>query len=281
MEIETRLLYYNLSGSAIGFVEWSSIYKDSVWTFEGMRTIDTYSVSYILEGCCRYKEPGGVDMSFGPGDLFFCFPDVPHRIEPSPGCQFSELWITFGGPVFDLWCLANLISRERFHIHLEPVEYWLGRFRGLFDGVGNEAQDQLTVVCALQALLAEMLLQQNQGRLSREDIEWLRAAKLAVGAIERSEDLDLPAIASHLNMSYSSFRRRFAELAGTPPGRYHTDRLMKQACRAMSESHITNKELAEKYGFCNEFHFSERFKQIVGISPREFRSRLRDNRGDG
>ena len=279
MDIETQLLYYNLNGSAIGFVEWSSIYKNSVWTFEGLRTIDTYSVTYILEGRCRYIEPGAEDLQFGPGNLFFCFPDVPHRIEPVAGSQFSEVWVTFGGPVFDLWCSANLLDRRQFHFHLDPVEYWLGRFQSLFAGVGSEAHDQLLIVCALQSLLAEMMSLQSQGRRSREDIEWLNAARLAIDSVERSEDLEIPDIAFRMNMSYSNFRRRFVQLAGTPPGRYHMERLMQRACRSMSESSITNKELAEQYGFCNEFHFSERFKQIVGISPREFRRRLRSNRG--
>ena len=39
----------------------------------------------------------------------------------------------------------------------------------------------------------------------------------------------------------------------------------------MQEQNLTNKEIAYRLGFCDEFHFSHRFKQIMGKSPQRFR----------
>ena len=39
----------------------------------------------------------------------------------------------------------------------------------------------------------------------------------------------------------------------------------------MTERNLNNKEIAETLGFYDEFHFSRRFHQITGQSPRQFR----------
>ena len=35
---------------------------------------------------------------------------------------------------------------------------------------------------------------------------------------------------------------------------------------------LTNKEIAEKVGFHNEFYYSKVFKQYTGLSPREYKT---------
>ncbi|BDI28256.1 hypothetical protein CCAX7_003070 [Capsulimonas corticalis] len=273
LNIETRQLHYTSAKSPIGFVEWSCIYQDSHWNFEGMRTLDLYAMSYILEGRCRYTDPDGLELFLESGDLLFCAPGSRNRMEPAPGRQFSEVWVTFGGPIFDLWRDAKLLSHSKMLLHLEPLDYWLGRFEGLFEG----NRDQIQLVSAVQALLADMLPSDQSWQSNVEDREWLGMAKKLLTSVERAEDLDLVGIATEMNMSYSSFRRKFTALSHISPGRYHMTMLIERACQWMSESHITNKEIAERCGFCNEFHFSQRFKQIVGVPPREFRRRAHGN----
>jgi AraC-like DNA-binding protein len=75
-------------------------------------------------------------------------------------------------------------------------------------------------------------------------------------------------------MSAETFRKKFARLAGTPPWRYRMTQVIERACRLVHEGRLTNKEIAERLGFNDEFHFSRRFKQITGRSPREFRKLL-------
>lgn len=42
----------------------------------------------------------------------------------------------------------------------------------------------------------------------------------------------------------------------------------------MQQTDLSDKQIAAELGFCDEFHFSRRFKQITGRSPRAFRSGL-------
>ena len=75
-------------------------------------------------------------------------------------------------------------------------------------------------------------------------------------------------------MGYETFRKKFSRLEGVAPAKYRMRRLIDRACELMHEPELTNKQIAFKLGFANEFYFSRRFKQITGASPRTFRQRL-------
>jgi AraC-like DNA-binding protein len=87
-------------------------------------------------------------------------------------------------------------------------------------------------------------------------------------------DLDPDALRRRTGLPYDRFRRRFTRLAGTPPARYRVQRLIDRACELMQLGVLTDKQIASELGFCDPFHFSRRFKQLVGCSPRQFRLRL-------
>jgi len=42
----------------------------------------------------------------------------------------------------------------------------------------------------------------------------------------------------------------------------------------MQGGNLTDRQIAERLGFCDEFYFSRRFKQLTGRSPRQFREEL-------
>ncbi|MGO8671468.1 MAG: helix-turn-helix domain-containing protein [Capsulimonadaceae bacterium] len=274
IDTRTRLVFRSRVRTPVGYVGRSSVYDDSKWSFEGFRSIPFYSLTYILRGSCRYSEPTGREVTFGPGDVFFCFPGVPHRIDPAGPDGFAEFWISFNGPAFDLWREARILDPARFYVHVEPVDQWLDRYEGLFANARHDHFGMLALVGGLQELLAETLAQQPADSVQSVDQVWIAEAKARIDAVARFEDLDMSDISLKMRMSYSNFRRKFVTLAGMPPRRYHTSRLIETACEWMTASNLSSKEIAQRLGFCNEFHFSKRFKQFMGVSPREYRTNL-------
>jgi AraC-like DNA-binding protein len=75
-------------------------------------------------------------------------------------------------------------------------------------------------------------------------------------------------------MSYDGFRKRFTRATGLPPARYRGTRLIDRACELMQQGALTDRQIAEQLGFCDEFYFSRRFKQVTGRRPRQFRASL-------
>jgi len=50
--------------------------------------------------------------------------------------------------------------------------------------------------------------------------------------------------------------------------------IMRRACSQLSETNDSVAHTAEHFGFHDQFHFSRRFKQEIGMSPSSFRRQL-------
>ena len=78
-----------------------------------------------------------------------------------------------------------------------------------------------------------------------------------------------------LNRSYSLFRKRFLMLTGKSPGKFRTLEIMRRACTQLSETNDSLALIAEQLGFHDQFHFSQRFKKEIGISPSAFHRQVK------
>lgn len=78
-------------------------------------------------------------------------------------------------------------------------------------------------------------------------------------------------LAKLANLSPSRFHTVFRELTGTGPMEYQKKLRLNAAFRFVMTTDEKLKSIAEKTGFCNEFHLSRDFRRNYGKSPREYR----------
>jgi AraC-like DNA-binding protein len=271
--IRTRLVVSKPLEAPVGGISLAGFIRHS----RGLRKpriLGSYAVVYLIEGEGHYRDASH-QVSLREGDLLVIFPDIAHTYGPGPGQRWSEFYIVFHGPVFDLWREKGLLDPARPVIHLEAIDYWTRRLTSSVDGASAvpSAAQALTAVCRLQQVLGEALAGAS-GTLEASDREWLtRATALLEGDSARTAP-PLEEVAGMLGMSYALFRKRFAALAGVPPAKYRMRRLIDRACQLIHQRDLSIKEVADACGFADEFHFSRRFRQVMGMPPREFRKRL-------
>src|SRR5277367_6305722 len=123
-------LYANIERQPLGqmigaFIGWNL----DLLNRKELRYHDRYNLVYTLQGECTYVDADWNRRTFGPGDGFFVFPDVPSLYGPTPGHDWAQLCIGFDGATFHAWRTAGVFSPERISFRLQPVDYWVGRMK--------------------------------------------------------------------------------------------------------------------------------------------------------
>lgn len=274
MEWHAPLRVRNAARSPLGRISLAGFIPDG----EGipdtpLRVLGSYAVVYLLDGSGRFQDEFGLDFRVRAGDLLVIFPDVAHTYGPGRRERWTEFYLCFDGPVFDLWRDSGLLNPAQPLHHLAPIEHWARRFEAVLGAPRRPGHaPPLLEVCRLQAVLSEALLAGRHG-FGGEEADWAdRACARLESDLERG--LDLEDLAGELGMSYDGFRKRFARVVGMSPARYRGSRIVDRACELMQGGLLTDREIAEMLGFCDEYYFSRRFKQVTGVSPRRFRASL-------
>lgn len=238
-----------------------------------MRQLSTYALVYVISGSGRFESPAAGRHELHAGDVILVFPGVPHRYEPDPDSGWSEIYLLFTGPVFDLWQTGGVICPERPVFHAAPAVEWVRRISEILPVARDSrlsASASTQAVCQLQHLLADMLALQ-QAPIGYGEEAWLDRARALLEALPYP---GLPAIARQSGVSPDSFRKRFRALSGQTVSDYRTQVLVRRAKSLLEQHRLRDAEIADALGFHDAAHFSKRFKQVAGMAPRAFRAQL-------
>ena len=70
--------------------------------------------------------------------------------------------------------------------------------------------------------------------------------------------------AQTMGQSYDAFRKKYTRLTGRAPKQFMMNRVMEQAAQLLIETSRSINDIADELGFCDQFHFSKRFKSHTG-----------------
>ncbi len=233
-----------------------------------MRAFPQYVLLLTAGGRAWFRDATGRRATLGSGDVLVLVPGVAHAFAPEPGTIWDEFYLIFSGPAFVPWFDQRLLSSDRPILHVDPVAYWLARFRGIADV--TDVHPPYAAIARLHTLIADLLTHADGAGRSAADRAWLTQACSQLGSDSRPS---LELIAHRLKCSSQIFRKRFRALAGIPPGAWRERRRLDAACDLLRTHPVA--VVASRLGFCDPFHFSRRFRQRHGISPQGFRRAVR------
>jgi AraC-like DNA-binding protein len=109
--------------------------------------------------------------------------------------------------------------------------------------------------------------------VSREVEEFNRRLLRARDAMDRSyaEPLDVRAVAAVAHVSEAHFIRSFRAVFGETPHRYLQRRRVERAMFLLRETERSVTDVCMDVGFSSLGTFSRTFRDIVGVSPSEYR----------
>jgi AraC family transcriptional regulator len=109
------------------------------------------------------------------------------------------------------------------------------------------------------------------GRLSPTELARLQAHVDA----HLEQRLSVEDLARVLDLGYASFARRLKAAIGLNPMQYLIQRRVECCKRLLTDPQWTLADIAYRAGFSNQAHFSTTFRAQLGVTPSEFRQRLR------
>lgn len=244
-------------------------------SFSSMRILGSYALVYLTAGEGHYQFKGQAKLPCRAGDLLIVFPEIAHAYGPPKGRKWSEIYVVFEGPVFDLWRNQGLLSPARPLLTLPPSPIHAKRMKEIaHTKKGLGPADRLSRVCELQCFMASVLFTNAASDDSAGAPAWPLWLDAATEIMRAEPALDLPAISRRIGLSYETFRKSFRAFTGESPAKFHNRIIFEEARKLMYEQRLSNKALADRLGFCDEFHFSRRFHLATGHTPSQFRRSL-------
>lgn len=87
----------------------------------------------------------------------------------------------------------------------------------------------------------------------------------------QEESLSLQDVAEYAGVSRNYFSTVFKEYTGKKYWDYLSEYRIEEAKKLLKETGKTNYEIALEIGYKSEYHFSRKFKQVAGVSPKDYR----------
>lgn len=209
------------------------------------------------------------------GDVVVLLPGRSHQYEPSTAAPWEWWWLHVGGSAAGslavrLRGLAGPVRR----LGADPVI--TARFAELVTAssaaeVTADPAEQLFLDATAHALLATMIR-----AVETRDAEITGFGRTLVPVTTWILDhLDTPfslaELAAVSGWSPAQLSRITQRDLGMSPIYYATALRMRQASRLLRDSDLSVAAVAGMVGFDDPLHFSRRFRQVVGVSPRAYR----------
>lgn len=242
---------------------------------ETMRVMGSYGLIYMVEVDGFYVDELGTCCDLSSGDVVWIHPGVAHAYGPKEGRNWTQVYIILEGLQWQHWSDEGVWDRHRPVTHAEPVDYWRRRLHEPFpeDGIAHRASAMRALGGTLQTLL-DLLAAGAESAESGSD-SWLLESQRLLGGRMSERTMTPQAVAREVGLSYENFRKKFTAQVGESPGHYQKRRRVEHACAAIYQGTHSFKALADDLGFCDVFHFSKTFRQVVGETPSQFRRKAR------
>ena len=231
------------------------------------RYFEFFSLSHMYDGAGKLWLAPDTEIEISPGDCVLICPDVINRYGGSRDKPYVEDSLRFCGPVADMLMKSGIISSGT---------YPLGRIRRLLPIIRLAADpavgSQISANIELQKLLVDLYLGKRMSSAEHPQFEKLMEEIRS----HLNKWWTVGEMAELCNMSDDQMRRLFIASTGMRP-KVYVDRLkLRRAAEMLAGTDMKISEIAETLGYLDPYHFSRRFKKIMGISPLRYRESAPD-----
>lgn len=239
---------------------------DREWS-GNLSNIPMSKLFFIVEGEFYINTSDGKKIDFKEGNAYL----IPSGSTYSFGCN---------GPIRHLFFNLQLCTFDKIDVLGEigdivsmPIDYPGGMDRLVELAMSESCDDTLKMEQEIRRALILFLEKEGIG-LSKAEYspEIHRAIEYITENL--SIKLEIAEIANNVHLASSTLTRRFRRETGMSIGEYIDKQILFRAERELVSTDASVLEISEKYGFCDQFYFSRKFKAAYGTAPSVHRRKI-------
>ena len=232
---------------------------------------------YCVDGHGRYQI-GDQHYEVGPNEFFILPQNIEHSYGSDPDHPWSIYWIHFGGE-----SLPGLNKAQAFQKHFKP--FYIkdnGDITSLFVKIYKTLElgysiDNLLFANMSLSYFLTLFVYNSRHYAATTDVK-IDCVDSAILFMKENinENISLNNLSSQYNYSVSRFSNLFKQKTGYAPIDYFLQLKMQKACQNLDFTERSIKDIAFSMGFDDPYYFSKRFRKIIGMSPKQYRSLKKD-----
>ena len=250
-------------------------------TIHPTRNLDYHDIFLVLDGC-YYLRIGGEDHSFNCGDIAVLpAHHTHHGIYPCKK-KSRQVFVHFSTDPGDTALEENTMIKPEASGQLSPEDMSITKIsvtmsNSLFPQYFFELQKLFWSDLPNKDLRCSSLLNLIISEIADETSTLIKKKDPLILQIQTlfSENphqfFSVDDLAQRVNLSPRTFSTRFKKATGQSAHHYQLSTKLNHIAAYLRTEHQSSlKELADSFGFCDEFHLSVAFKKKFGLSPRNY-----------
>ena len=241
-----------------------------------------YLFHYVISGCGKlYSNAGGGtdrEYTLGANQGFLICPEQINTYIADEHQPWKYTWVEFDGLRAEE-CLSNAGLSLTQPVY-QPSSVVQGeKLRDQILYISEHASlSPLHLIGQLYLVLDQLIesssTRKEKDRKQSRDFYIQEAVTYIRRNFQRSLTVEEVADFCKLNRNY--FSRRFKEVIGCTPQEFLIRLRLSNAAELMSSTNEPIKVIASRCGYPNQLHFSQAFKRLYGLPPREWRQQNKE-----
>jgi len=228
---------------------------------------------YTLAGYALCEDARGVH-AVPAGTGFLCEshdPAMAYRYPPTALEPYEFLYLSFSGATAQTMVRA-LVARYGHLWTLAKNDRMIRRLQGLLaDRTSLIFMNEADGVALVSEVLCGLLLVRQERVHETQDTVLVRLAKDEIERRLETQRLNLIQLSASLRVTKEHLCRVFRKNTGMTPYQYIQRRQMLLACKWLTESNRSVKEVAANLGYDTPGNFSRTFRRQLSMTPADYR----------
>ncbi|MET0394018.1 MAG: AraC family transcriptional regulator [Chitinophagaceae bacterium] len=210
----------------------------------------------------------------GPNEFFILPQNVEHAYGSSTEHPWSIYWIHFGGDSLKQLNEIHAVQKHFKPFYIKNSADVPSTFTKIYKTLelGYSIDNLLFANMCLSHFLTLFVYNSRHYAATASDKPDCVDSAILYMQEHINENLSLNELSSQYNYSVSRFSNLFKQKTGYAPIDYFVQMKMQKACQQLNFTGRSVKDIAFSMGFDDPYYFSKRFRTIIGMSPKKYRS---------